>query len=89
MGATVSEWISVKDKLPLTGQPVDLWIKGDPIDIHFYDPLAPRQSRAGRTTNWHWDGSRWCAWGGLSPRLSRDVEVTHWMLAPSGPREGL
>ena len=86
-GNAVSEWVSTKDRFPLIGQPVDLWIKGRPSDIHFYDPSSSRMVTAGRTTCWQWDGSDWKAYGGLSPRLSHEVEVTHWMIAPSGPKE--
>lgn len=79
------EWIDIKDRLPKRNETVDLWIVGDSNTVNFYDTSVGRHAKQGRTTNWLWDGQRWCATGGLSMFLSSGVEVTHWMPLPAPP----
>ena len=79
------EWVSVDEQLPKQRVPVDLWIEGEPRTVTFYDPTQKRSSTSGRTTNWVWDGQRWCCVEGLSIFLSIGVTATHWRLLPAPP----
>ena len=80
----MSEWISVKDRLPKTNQNVDLWIEGESGTVGFYDP-SRKGKRSGRTCDWFLVEKDWHAVGGLIPNLSPNVRATHWMPRPDPP----
>lgn len=92
IGWMMSEWISVKDRLPRLKQNVDLWIKGEAVTVDFYDPARKKTKskngiKEGRTTDWFLCDDNWYSVGGLVPRLSGAVRVTHWMPRPDPPTE--
>ncbi len=83
------QWVEVTpETMPKKGVPVDLWIHGEPSTIKFYDPIQSRTSMWGRTTNWMWDGERWCAVEGLTLFLGSGVKATHWRHRPPPPATG-
>lgn len=80
-----SGWIEVSLGMPRKGVAVDLWIEGEESTVRFYDPTQKRGAKSGRTTNWGWDGQRWCCIEGLTIFLSIGVVATHWMYRPPPP----
>lgn len=83
---------------PWDGRLVDLWIVGSDNTVDFYGPTAVKSPgkplRAGRACNFYWahnlpDRPNWYPYQpGLPARfpLSPDVQATHWMPVPDGPK---
>ncbi len=75
----MSEWISVKDRLPEEGIPVIVCYLG------YYDGMPCSDSLA----NIKCGG--WCWWEGYDCDNDEEirVDVTHWMMLPDPPKEDI
>lgn len=76
-GLLVSEWISVKDRMPEHEQPILFVIRGGS------NPYVAKGVR-------NWDGEFWwwCDEDGVYDEMGNDGEhsyVTHWMPLPAAP----
>lgn len=78
----MSEWISVKERLPKKRQIVDVWVVGDLLDVQFWCPPY-RAAKSGRITDCRLEDGRWRVCGGLLHYIPLDV--THWRSLPDPP----
>ncbi len=77
----MSEWISVKDRLPKSGKTVLLFC--------VYDGLLKYQI----TGSYHKNNKSWYSldWSGMGEYLIpslKNLEITHWMPLPDKPKTG-
>lgn len=90
----MSEWISVKDRLPENIEPVNIvWVNNDPET--YYSSI---KGKAFTGTGYYHNGKWWwyscvcedylCEYGNSpSDEVDDAIEITHWIPLPEPPKE--